>query len=286
MTVKHMHETAGTLKRSLIGAAMVVLLGVAGAEAEAAETALKAEYLITIAGLTVGKADVEGRFTDSGYAATISGATYGISRFVSNAKAVLTGNGLIRGTSVLPATYNLDTNEKGFKTHVDMEMRSGSIVDLTAAPDLLPAPDRVPVTPVHIRNVLDPVGAFVVALNRTGPGIGPAACNRTVRVFDGWQRYDVKLTFKASKHVNGGPGAYSGEVFVCSARYVPVAGHRTERDSVKYMADNKRLEVQLVPIAGTRLLIPYRLVIGTKMGDLVILSRDFSVTAGRQAQAD
>jgi hypothetical protein len=286
MTVKHMREPAGTLRRSLIGAVMVLSLGATGVEAQAAETTLKAEYLITIAGLTIGKADAEGRFTDNGYAATISGATYGISRFVSNAKAVLTGNGLIRGTNVVPATYNLDTNEKGFKTHVDMEMRSGSIVDLTAAPDLLPAPDRVPVTAGHTHNVLDPVGAFVVALNRTGPGIGPTACNRTVRVFDGWQRYDVKLTFKKAKHVVGGPGAYSGEVFVCGARYVPVAGHRAERDSVKYMADNKRLEVQLVPIAGTRLMVPYRITIGTKMGDLVILSRDFSVTAGRQAQAD
>ena len=286
MIVKHLRKHARAFGQSLISAALALPLAVAGAQADAAETALKAEYLITISGLTVGKALVDGRFTDSGYAASISGSTYGLSRFVSNATAVLAGNGRIRGTDVIPASYNLDTDEKGFKTHVEMEMRAGTIVDLTAAPNLVPAPDRVPLTRGHTRDVLDPIGAFVVALNQTGPGIGPAACNRTVKVFDGWQRYDVKLTFKQSKHVVGGPGAYSGEVFVCKARYVPVAGHRSSRESVQYMADNKRLEVQLVPIAGTRLLVPYRIVIGTKVGDLVILSRDFAVTAGQQAKAD
>ena len=78
-------------------------------------------------------------------------------------------------------------------------------------------------------------------------------------------------------------GAYSGEVFVCSARYVPVAGHRPDRDSVQYMADNKRLEVWLVPVDGTPVLVPYRILIGTQMGDLVIVSRDFAVARHRAA---
>ncbi len=271
-------------RRMLFGASVLLPLAAAGVPAQAADTTLKANYLITIAGLTIGKAEAEGRFTDSGYAATISGSTYGISRFVSDAHAVLAGNGRIRGTHVVPATYNLETQEKGFQTHVNMAMRGGSIVDLLAAPRLLPSPDRVPLTSGHTRNVVDPVGAFVVAVNRPGPGAGTTACNRTVHVFDGWQRYDVKLSYKESKHVSGG---YAGEVFVCSARYVPVAGHRTSRESVQYMADNKRLEVWLAPVAGTTLFVPYRISIGTKVGDLVITARDFDVSASeKQAKAD
>ena len=169
-----------------------------------------------------------------------------------------------------------------------MAMRGGSIVDLFAAPHLLPAPDRVPVTASNKRNVVDPVGAFMVAVDRPLDVTGQSACNRTVRVFDGWQRYDVKLFFKESKHVsNGDPGAYSGEVFVCGARYVPVAGHRPDRESVQYMANNRRIEAWLVPVDGTRVLVPYRILIGTQMGDLVIISRDFAVSATeRQASAE
>ncbi len=260
---------------------------VAAAGARAADTTLKVDYLITIAGITIGKVNAEGRFTSIGYAATISGQTYGISRFVSDATAVLAGNGRIRGSHVTPASYALDTNEKGFQTHVSMAMRGGSIVNLSAAPHLLPAPDRVPVTPNHKHNVVDPVGAFVVAVDQPLTVTGDSACNRTVRIFDGWQRYDVKLFFKESKHVNNAAGAYSGEVFVCGARYVPVAGHRPGRESVQYMAHNKRLEVWLVPVDGTRVLVPYRILIGTQMGDLVIVSRDFAVGATeRQATAN
>ncbi len=275
-----------SFRRILLAA--LVATPVAATAAHAADTTLKADYLITIAGITIGKVNAEGRFTSAGYAATISGQTYGVSRFVSDAHAVLAGNGRIRGSHVTPATYNLDTNEKGFETHVSMAMRGGSIVDLSAAPHLLPYPDRVPVTSRHKRNVVDPVGAFMVAVNQPQAVTGVSACNRTVKIFDGWQRYDVKLTFKQSKHVNSSdPGAYSGEVFICGARYVPVAGHRPDRKSVQYMADNKRLEVWLVPVDGTRVLVPYRILIGTQMGDLVIVSRDFTVSATeRQAKAD
>jgi hypothetical protein len=274
------------VQRILLAAVVVAPFAAPGAHA--ADRTLKADYLISIAGITIGKVNVEGRFTSTGYAATISGQTYGISRFISDAHAVLAGNGRILGTHVTPASYQLDTDERGFRTHVSMAMRGGSIVDLSAAPHLVSAPDRVPVTPIHKRNVVDPVGAFMVAIDRPLDVAGPAACNRTVRIFDGWQRYDVKLTYKDSKHVNNSdPGAYSGEVFICAARYVPVAGHRPDRDSVQYMAHNKRLEVWLVPVDGTRLLVPYRILIGTQMGDLVIIARDFAVSVTeRQASAN
>jgi hypothetical protein len=165
--------TLGTMIRSIRFrgtkiAAALLLAGAAalppagpGEAAPASDTALKANYIITIAGITIGRVQADSRFSPTGYAATISGSTYGLSRFVSDAHAVLAGNGRISGTHVSPATYNLETNEKGFETHVNMAMRGGSIVDLIAAPRLIAAPDRVPVTPVHKRNVVDPVGAFV-----------------------------------------------------------------------------------------------------------------------------
>ncbi|MEJ0013892.1 MAG: hypothetical protein WDM94_15040 [Bauldia sp.] len=63
---------------------------------------------------------------------------------------------------------------------------------------------------------------------------------------------------------------------------MPVAGHRTGDDDVAYMADNQRLEIWLSPVAGTRYLVPTRILIGTKVGDLVISARSFDVTAGEQ----
>ncbi|MEJ0013891.1 MAG: hypothetical protein WDM94_15035 [Bauldia sp.] len=48
---------------------------------------LQATYMIAISGINIGRADVKARFTDKGYAAAIAGSTYGVSRFVSDARA-------------------------------------------------------------------------------------------------------------------------------------------------------------------------------------------------------
>jgi hypothetical protein len=250
----------------------------------AGSTTLTATYMITVAGIAIGRADVKSRFTAKGYAAAINGSTYGISRIVSDARAVLAGSGRISGSSVVPVSYNLETSESGFETHVSMTMRAGAVVSLDAVPSLVAAPDRVPLTPRHKNNILDPVGAFVVALDRPGEPDGPSVCDRTVKVFDGWQRYDIRLSYRETKAVSGG---YTGNAIVCSARYVPVAGHRTTRESVSYMANNKRLEIWMAPVAGTNLLVPCRILIGTQIGDLVIAARHFEITRStEQANAN
>ena len=264
--------------------AAAVCLTAAGPSAAADTTTLTASYVITIAGLTIGRADVKSRFTAKGYAAAISGSTYGVSRFVSDARAVMAGAGRISGTTVTPASYNLETSESGFETQVNMSMRGGAITRLEAEPGLMPAADRVPITDKHHRNIVDPVGAFVVALEPGAEPDGKKVCNRTVKVFDGWQRFDIRLTYKETKAVSAG---YTGDVIVCAARYVPIAGHRPTRDSVEYMANNKRLEIWMAPVEGTRVMVPYRIMIGTKVGDLVIVAREFETsTTERQANAN
>lgn len=257
--------------------ALGVLVGAATGPGAAAETTtLTARYLITLAGLTIGKADAEARFTPSAYAAAITGSTFGITRFVSNAEAILIGSGSLDRNEVIPATYSLETREQNFDTEVHMSMSGGAITDLLAMPRLIDAPDRVPVTAKDISQVVDPVGAFIVVRDWRGPVNNRRACNRTVRVFDGWQRFDVALTFKEHAYVKADSAdSYGGEVTVCAARYVPVAGHRPSREQVQYMAQNKRLEVWLAPVKKSRVLIPFKVIIGTKIGDLMINAQSF-----------
>lgn len=267
--------------RLLIGGALALAV-LAGSGPARADTTLTASYAITIGGLTIGRAEVKARFTDKAYVTAINGSTWGVSRFVSDARALLAGSGRISGATVTPGSYNLDTSESGFETQVRMAMRGGSVVSVEAVPGLIEAADRVPLTARHKNNVFDPVGAFLVALDRPGPADGNRVCNRTVKVFDGWQRFDIRLSYRETKPVSG---AFDGDAIVCAARYVPVAGHRPSRESVEYMANNRRLEVWMVPVEGTNLLVPYRIVIGTQIGDLVVAARQFG-TSGTADQAN
>jgi len=260
---------------SFAGGVAITILVATAMSPVAAETSLKASYTISISGLTIGKAEADSRFTGAGYAAVVKGMTSGISRLFSDARATLLGTGRFSGSRVMPASYDMQTNERGFETHVRMSMHSGTVTGLIALPRLREAPDRVPVTPDDTRNVVDPLGAFLIVTDKPGLPDGRKVCGRTIRVFDGWQRFDIGLTYKQTKLVTGIGDAYDGKVVACTARYIPVAGHRQNLEATKFMAENKRLEVWYAPIKEMPLLVPYRILIGTKYGDLLITSTRF-----------
>jgi hypothetical protein len=261
--------------RRLLALAAVLLAVGLRAPAAHAETELDASYGATLAGVTIGRADAKARFTKAGYAAVIHGTTSGVSRLVSDARASLVGVGRYSPAAIAPASFKLDTLEGSLETYVRMSFAAGAVSDLTARPRLPEAPDRVPLFREHLAGVVDPVGAFLIPTPAPGLPDGRAVCAHRLRVFDGWQRYDVDLAYKETRQVEGAAEAYRGNVVVCAARYIPVSGHRSGRESVKFMAANERLEVWYMPIGQLPLLVPYRILVGTKFGDLVISSTRF-----------
>jgi hypothetical protein len=260
---------------ALVGAATLAAVAISPA---AATTTFEATYAISIAGLTIGTAEAKSRFTDTEYAATVTGKTSGISRLVSDARALLLGEGRIARDRLLPGSYDLETREGDFETDVRMKLKAGAVTDLLVIPRLGQYPDRIPLEPEHKRDVVDPVAAFLVVADTPGISDGSRICRRTIKVFDGWQRYDIRLTYKQTRKVDGSGDAYDGRVVVCTARYVPVAGHRMSLKTTRYMAENKRLEVWYAPVKNRRLLVPYRILIGTTYGDLVIVATRFVAT--------
>jgi hypothetical protein len=265
--------------RRLRDACAIAVLAAALPAAAADDTRLEAAYSITIRGVPVGQATSEVRFTDKGYAAAIAGSVSSFLRLFSDASADLAGTGRIAGDRLLPMTYEFATAEGDDRMRVTMSMRDGSVVDYAAEPPARAKRRMIPVTPQHLHDVVDPLTAFLVATKPGAAVDGRLACDRTIRVFDGWQRFDLQLSWKSTERVEGGADTYDGDVFVCAARYVPIAGHRKDAKSVKDLVGNRRLEVWLAPVADRPLLAPYRILIGdTRLGDLVVASTRFKVT--------
>ncbi len=278
------HASFGKHRRLRAGLGFLAFTAtLAAAQSRAIETTdFRATYAITLGGVIVGHASAESRFTGSSYLAAIKGSTGGVSRLVSDATAELSGSGQISGTRVLPSSFHLETLENGFGTYVQMAMQAGRVTNLVAVPSLSRAPDRVPVTAYHKTDVVDPLSAFLVPMDRPGLPSGQVACNRRIKVFDGWTRFDVQLYYKDSKAVDGGKDTYSGRVVVCGAHYIPVAGHRTHGELANDLVDNDHIEIWLVPIDNTALLVPFRIVIGTRWGDLIVFATRFTATATEQ----
>ena len=272
-------------RRSLGAAMLLVALLVAAMPVGAAPpadtgsaTRFEATYSIIIRGITLGHAKAETRFVGDGYAAAVKGAISGLLRLFTDLTADLAGSGRIDGDRTLPNSYDFATTQGKSSMHVTIAMTDGKVTDVNAAPPAKPVPDRVPVTANDTSEVVDPLSAFLVAVGPLEKVDGETVCNRTVKVFDGWQRFDLRLSYKETRRIKGRGQGYAGDVYRCQARYVPISGHRENTKSVKQMVDNQRLEVWLAPIAGTQMLAPYKILIGdTNLGDLIVVATRFVV---------
>jgi hypothetical protein len=58
-----------------------------------------------------------------------------------------------------------------------------------------------------------------------------------------------------------------------------IVGHRASNALVKYLSEGREMEIALAPIAGTRLLAPFRLSIVSMLANLVIEANRFEAGA-------
>ena len=57
-----------------------------------------------------------------------------------------------------------------------------------------------------------------------------------------------------------------GPVVVCAVYFSPVAGYIPDRPVIKYLTAQRNMEIAFAPVAGTRILVPFRMVIPTPSG--------------------
>jgi hypothetical protein len=62
---------------------------------------------------------------------------------------------------------------------------------------------------------------------------------------------------------------------VCAIYFTPLAGYIPDRPAIKYLASARNMEIVLVPIAGTRILVPFRIVIPTSFGTAMLEATSF-----------
>jgi Protein of unknown function (DUF3108) len=157
---------------------------------------------------------------------------------------------------------------------VRMAVSGGNVKEMSVQPVWPQTPDRVPITEAHRRGIIDPMSATLMAVAGNGDPVRPEACQRTLAVFDGRGRFDLILSFKRMEQVRSSRG-YAGPVVVCAVRYHPIAGHRPNRAAIKYLVEQRDIEVALAPVAGTRVLVPYRVFVPTAIGPAVLEAVDF-----------
>jgi hypothetical protein len=71
---------------------------------------------------------------------------------------------------------------------------------------------------------------------------------------------------------------YAGPVAVCALRFKPVAGYRPSSRVVQYLSGDRDVEVWLAPLAGSRVVAPFKLFVDNMIGDLEVTASRFETT--------
>lgn len=79
---------------------------------------------------------------------------------------------------------------------------------------------------------------------------------------------------------------YRRPAIVCAITLEPIAGYRPASPAVKYLTGGREIELWLAPIAGTRLLAPFRLAVAGMLGNLVVEARQFEASPPARAALD
>jgi hypothetical protein len=241
-----------------------------------AEGKLDASYTISFARLEVGDIFATVVFGDSNYAISARGRAGGVMKALIDGEGSFAARGTLKDGYPLPTTFTSKIVSSVETSEVTMVLDEGRVKELTAIPP--PNTNAVPVTEANRQGIVDPLTAMLFSTAVGGESLSQAACRQTLPIFDGRQRFDLKLGFKRMDKVTAEKG-YAGPVAVCSVTYEPIAGHRSSAALVKYLSEGREMEMALAPIAGTRFLVPFRVSVVSMIANLVIVANRFEITA-------
>ena len=239
--------------------------------AQADQTRISTEYSISFAGIPVARSKF--KTVIDGTALTVNGnlATSGLAAAFDSTKATSTSSGIISDRGVETQSFKLDYKSGSRARVTQISFSGGNVVNTTITPTRAPKPDDVPLQPGQLKGVVDPFFASIVAAPNA-----QAVCNRTLKVFDGVIRINLVMRPSGSEpYVIGG---VKGEGVRCAVRYEPVAGHRANSGSVRYMSEGERATIVFGQISGTNLYAPVKAAIKTKNGTVTIRATKFELS--------
>jgi hypothetical protein len=264
--------------RALCGLCALAFAFAAETPSAFAQGRLEARYEATLAGIPVGRGAWNIDISDDQFSASAVGGTSGLLKAFSGGSGTGAAQGRVVNGALVSSNYNASTTTSKKTQAIRMVLVNGTIKEFAIEPEPPVDPDRLPVTEAHRKGVFDPMTGSMLRVPGNADPLGPEACRSGTAIFDGRMRYDLKLDFKRMEMVRAEKG-YQGPVVVCAIYFVPVAGYVPDRPVIKYLAAQRNMEIAFAPVAGTRILVPFRMVIPTPLGIAMLEATQFITTA-------
>ncbi len=243
-----------------------------------AQGRLDARYEATLAGIPVGKGAWTIDISDDQFAAAASGGTAGLLKAFAGGTGTGASHGRVVNGALVASNYSASTTTSKKTEVIHMILSGGNVREYGIDPVPPVDPERIPLTDAHRRGVFDPMTGSMLRVPGSGDPLSPEACRTSAAIFDGRMRYDLKLDYKRMETVKAEKG-YQGPAVVCAVYFSPIAGYIPDRVVIKYLAAQRNIEIAFAPVAGTRILVPFRMSVPTPLGTAMLEATQFITSA-------
>ena len=158
-----------------------------------AQSKLEARYTASLAGIPIGKGSWVVDVAEGHYSAAATGTTTGLLNVFNDSHGNSTTRGTLQAGKPVSAIFASSIAAGKSTDEVRITIANGSVKDFSVEPPQDNAPERVPITEEHRKDVLDPMTASLLRVPGNGDPVKAEACNQSVSVFDGRLRYDLQL---------------------------------------------------------------------------------------------
>jgi Protein of unknown function (DUF3108) len=253
-----------------------------GLESPHAQGKLDAEYTATLLGLPIGHISWVVDLKENQFSSVATGSIAGFLQLFLDAQGSVAASGRLSSGKPFPSNFQLKLLAGKWSDDVSIVFTGNRAKETVLPTSVAPSADYVPIKDGDRVGASDPMTALLVYVGGNGATTVPRACERTVPIFDGHTRYNLRLSFERLGAVQATEG-YRGEVVVCAAKFLPIAGYDPKHFLVTYLAAQRATEIWLAPIASTRLLVPYRASISTPMGIGVLEASRFVFVPSKES---
>ncbi|WP_425416854.1 DUF3108 domain-containing protein [Oricola indica] len=244
--------------------ALALLVPILCATAAHAETSvIHSRYAISALGLPVGVSKFETRISPGSYSMTGTLKASGLVALFKPTTGSMSVSGRFGRNGVQAERFALDYVSGGDRQTTDIGFSGGNVTSAVNKPKVKKRKGWIEVDAAHLRNTVDPISAMLVKADTPG-----AVCDRTVRVFDGAMRSDIRLNFLRTERFSA--DGYSGDVVTCRAKFLPVSGYPGGKKEIAWLRDKGRIVVAFAPIEGTDLYAPVKATVSTQLGPVRI----------------
>lgn len=244
-----------------LGLALSVTAMAAGIAATPARAeSFKADYVVTIFGITIARTSFTSTLDAGSYAVDGTISSSGLGAVFDDTKGIVHTSGSLKRGDPHPSTHALDYTSGKKKQRTTVRFENNNVVATENVPP--PKPRRhgwVPVEAGDLTDVVDPLTATLVHAQSLDQ-----VCNRTVRIYDGELRADLTLASAGKAPVV--VGDFKGEGVTCTIRFKPISGYRKGSKTMQYLAAGNDMRVTFARMGETAFFVPVRGQVETRIG--------------------